>query len=269
MSDIASTNTRPLSHSLQSTLVRAYKGFGLATLLAILIGLLSFLVVNTFYLFDHSWIRPVILTPSHERVIDTTSRIAAEMHNQEQARSAKLELELEVASLDARIAEHERFAADFETLASQTKRTSIEAMMARRDLELSRIAAEHAKARKKTIGAQIAALTASADEFQNVIDRLKMSPYYQATKGQVTVAFVPYENLDNVSQGDAVYGCRWGLIRCSKVGRVGETLQGEISDTHPHSGSSLRGVMVKLDLGEDWAAKRSALFVGSKPFWIF
>jgi len=269
MSEAAATNARQLSNSLQSTLVRAYRGFGLAALLAILIGLLSFLLVNAFYLFDNSWIRPVILTPSHERVVETNSRIAAEMHNQEQARSAKTELELELTSMDARIAEHERFASDFEALASQTKRSSIEAMMARRELELSRLEAERAKARKATIGSQMKALSASADEFENVIEKLKMSPYYRATDGQVTVAFVPYANLDNVSKGDPVYGCKWGLIRCKKVGRVGETLEGEVSDTHPNSGTALRGTMVELDLKSEWAAKQSALFVGSKPFWLF
>lgn len=268
MSDTAASNARQLSNSLQSTLVRIYKGFGLTALLAILIGLLSFLVVNVFYLFDNSWIRPVILTPAHERVIETNSKIAAERHSQESIRSQKMELELELTTLDATIAEHERFEADFAALAKATKRSNVEAMMARRELHLSQLAAAKAKARKAAITTRLESLGRAESEFDDVISKLKLSPYYQATKGRVTVAFVPYENQNNVAKGDPIYACKWGLVRCSNVGRVGEPLKGEVSDSHPHSGSALRGIMVQVELHGEWAAKETALFVGSRPFWL-
>ncbi|HEY1546435.1 MAG TPA: hypothetical protein VGG28_01375, partial [Kofleriaceae bacterium] len=46
---------------------------GLFALIAILIGLLGFLVVNVFYFFDHSWVRPVVLSPTHQKVVEAST----------------------------------------------------------------------------------------------------------------------------------------------------------------------------------------------------
>ena len=85
---------------------------------------------------------------------------------------------------------------------------------------------------------------------------------------EVTVAFVPYENLDNVDEGMSIYACRWGLIWCREVGTVGPQLKGEVTDTHPQTGNSLRGVMIEMRLEDREAAEERALFVGKRPFWI-
>ena len=46
--------------ALQPSIVRLYKAAGLVALTAILVGLVGFLIVNIFYFFDHSWVRPVV-----------------------------------------------------------------------------------------------------------------------------------------------------------------------------------------------------------------
>ncbi len=48
--------------AVQPSIIRLYKVAGLFALGAILVGLLGFLAVNIFYYFDHTWVRPVVLT---------------------------------------------------------------------------------------------------------------------------------------------------------------------------------------------------------------
>src|SRR6478609_4242478 len=90
--------------ALQPTIVKLYKLAGLVALTAILIGLVSFLVVNIFYFFDHTWVRPVVLSPTHQKVIEASTLLA----------DAKLRLstvETEKVEIDAQLAEIERVVA--------------------------------------------------------------------------------------------------------------------------------------------------------------
>ena len=48
---------------------------GLVALTAILVGLIGFLVVNIFYFFDHTWVRPVVLSPTHPKVVEATNQL--------------------------------------------------------------------------------------------------------------------------------------------------------------------------------------------------
>ncbi len=52
--------------AVQPSIIRLYKVAGLVALTAILVGLLGFLIVNIFYFFDNSWVRPVVLSPTHQ-----------------------------------------------------------------------------------------------------------------------------------------------------------------------------------------------------------
>ena len=48
--------------AIQPSIVRVYKVAGLIALTAILVGLVGFLIVNIYYFFDHTWVRPVVLS---------------------------------------------------------------------------------------------------------------------------------------------------------------------------------------------------------------
>src|SRR6185369_3195457 len=61
--------------AVQPSIIRLYKAAGLVALTAILIGLLGFLIVNIFYFFDHSWVRPTILTSNHPKVIEASQQL--------------------------------------------------------------------------------------------------------------------------------------------------------------------------------------------------
>ncbi|HKE20678.1 MAG TPA: hypothetical protein VKB80_37650 [Kofleriaceae bacterium] len=264
----------------QAAIIRAYKIVGLAALTAILIGLISFLSVNLFYLVNSSWVRPVELSPTHASVLSTMATLSSESARRDEILSEREELEAELEGLDRTIQLDQEYEHKFEGVAprqsgakgdqkgDQKGEADYMALVAGRAQIESIVEREKATARKKVIQSQIDRLGKSAARYDKLIADLQGSAYVQATERRVTVAFVPYDNLDNVEEGMSIYACRWGLVWCREVGVVGSALKGEVTDTHPQNGSSLRGIMVEIRLADEEAAEEQALFVGKRPFWI-
>jgi hypothetical protein len=269
---LPTVNARRIRPVVQAAIIRAYKIIGLAALTGILIGLICFLSVNLFYLVNSSWVRPVVLSATHSSVLSTMATLSSESARRDEIISEREALQAELNGLDRVLQLNQAFESEFSALAGPLQQGSegldYQAVLARRAYSESIIEREKAAARKKVIQSQIERLARSAARYDKLIADLQGSAYVQATERRVTVAFVPYENLDNVEQGMPIYGCRWGLVWCREVGVVGPQLKGEVTDTHPQSGSSLRGLMVEIRLHEEAAAEEQALFVGKRPFWI-
>jgi hypothetical protein len=269
MTMFSSASTRRFRPVFQAAIIRAYKIIGLGILTAILIGLISFLTVNLFYLVNSSWVRPVVLSPTHGSVLSTMATLSAESSRRDEIISEREELRAELAGIDRVLELNREFESEFSKLAAAHPGPGdYAALMARRAYGESIIEREKAAARKKVIESQIERLARSVARYDKLIADLQGSAYIQATDRRVTVAFVPYENLDNVEEGMSIYACRWGLVLCREVGEVGPALKGEVTDTHPQSGSSLRGIMVEIRLADQSAAEERALFVGKRPLWI-
>src|SRR6266702_1146999 len=82
--------------AMQPSIIRLYKVAGLVELTAILVGLIGFLVVNVFYFFDHTWVRPVVLSPTHQKVVDASNQLTEARSHQSQVEGARLDKELQV-----------------------------------------------------------------------------------------------------------------------------------------------------------------------------
>src|SRR5499433_2716570 len=95
--------------ALQPSIVRVYKLAGLVALTAILVGLVGFLIINIFYFFDHTWVRPVVLSPTHQRVIEASTQLADAKLRAGQLATEKLEVEAELAELERVVAADNRF----------------------------------------------------------------------------------------------------------------------------------------------------------------
>jgi len=267
-----SAPTRRFRPVVQAAIIRAYKIIGLGILTAILIGLICFLTVNLFYLVNSSWVRPAVLSPTHPSVLTAMATLSSESARRDEIISEREELKAELAGLGRVLELNQEFERDFAALGAPRPRrgegAEYAALMARRAYGESIIEREKAAARKKVIESQIERLGRQSARYDKLIADLHGSAYIQAAERRVTVAFVPYENLDNVEEGMPIYACRWNLVLCRAVGEVGPALQGEVTDTHPQTGASLRGIMVEIRLGNQEAAEEQALFVGNRPFWI-
>jgi len=251
---------------LQPAIVKVYRTAGIAALGLILVGLVVFLTINIFYFFNDNWVKPQILGPNHEKVIaaisseaDAQLRRSELIHQREAAIGELAQIEREVATATQWLTDAGAHAGAIATADEATLRDLI-------DQKTLAIAA--AADRKVALGHHITDLDTRLTKQDELLAGLHKSPYLRAAGGRVIVGFVPYDNLDNVHAGDTLYGCDWGLVRCSSVGTVTGFIDGEVRDSHPHDHSPQRGVLVEIQLSEPAAARWGILFAGKKPFWI-
>jgi hypothetical protein len=251
--------------ALQPSIVRIYKVAGLVALTAILIGLIGFLVINVFYFFDHTWVRPVVLSPTHQRVVEASTQLADTKLRASQLITEKLEVEGQLAEIERVVAADDKFLAEVGDTANAPK--TPDQWLVRREVEKTKLERENAIGKRVPLGLRAESLKLRINDQDAVVGRLAQSPYLKAVENKVTLAFVANPNLKNVSLGSPLYGCVWGLVWCRKVGTVKAVLGGEVQDIHPHDESIQRGLMVEVDVTE-WGANETVLFAGGKPLWF-
>jgi hypothetical protein len=251
--------------ALQPMIVKLYRVAGMVALGAILIGLILFLTGTIFWYFNRTWVRPVILSPEHGKVVAATGALNDARKLQRAAMMERANDDLELKDIERRIAEDEKFIAEHAPLLPA--KPSIDTALVRRQVAQDardRDAAIDQRARieqgKKELDLTIA-------ELDKQVARAAASPFIRATEEKRVVGFVPYQNLSSVHPGITLYGCDWGLIKCHAVGKVMQLLEGEDQEVHPHDDSIQRGVLVEIDLTDPDAAQENVLFAGSKPFW--
>src|SRR3954467_1844562 len=103
--------------ALQPSIVRVYKAAGLVALTAILVGLVGFLIVNIFYFFDHTWVRPVVLSPNHQKVVEASKQLADAKLRQSELDAEKIGIESTLAEIDRTVAADDKFLVDIGTQA--------------------------------------------------------------------------------------------------------------------------------------------------------
>ncbi|HEY5937309.1 MAG TPA: hypothetical protein VIU61_21820, partial [Kofleriaceae bacterium] len=111
-------------------------------------------------------------------------------------------------------------------------------------------------------------LKASITRQDQTIKDLQKSAYMRALDGNVTVALVPYGNLDEARAGTPVYACRLSFVICREVGIVKEVIPGEQSFKHPRRDAQVRGQLVELQLVDKGSSQEDVLFVGGKPLGL-
>lgn len=119
-----------------------------------------------------------------------------------------------------------------------------------------------------TASATIRALQDSITENERVLEVAKTSPYYLALTESVNVAFVPYENFDNVEVGKPIYDCYLKILICRKVGEVARVYDAEEYARHPLFKTDLKGKLVELKFDNTDAAEAQVIFVGGKPLLL-
>jgi hypothetical protein len=253
--------------AVQPSIIRLYKVAGLVALTAILIGLVGFLLVNVFYFFDHTWVRPVVLAPTHARVVEASKQVADAKLRQSQLDAEKIEIESTLAEIDRTVAADDKFLVEVGTMVDAPK--TPEQWLVHHEVQKTKLDKDNQNGRRGALHARLDSLALLIKDQEAVVHRFEASPYLRAINGKVVLAFVPYQNLSNVKEQVKLYGCSWGLVMCHVVGRVKSTIEGEVQDIHPHDESVQRGIMVEVELSTPSAEGESVLFAGSKPLWLF
>ena len=253
--------------AVQPTIIRLYKAAGLVALTAILVGLIGFLIVNIFYFFDHTWVRPVVITQHSQKYLDAKNALTDAKRRESELSSEQIDIQAKLAEIDRTIAADEAFIKEVGTSVDAPR--APEQWLLKRKLEEAILDKDNQAGRRAPLHARLESVGLLIKEQETVVKGLEESPYLRASGGKVVFAFVPYENLPNVKQGVKLYGCSWGLVLCHTVGRVKNTIPGEVQDIHPHDESVRRGIMVEIELTTPSAEGESVLFLGSKPLWLF
>jgi hypothetical protein len=125
-----------------------------------------------------------------------------------------------------------------------------------------------ASAQRDNLLEQIRMTTSSLERFDRLVSSLRNSPYLRAIEDHVTIAFVPYENLEHTFEGTPLYRCVLELIACKRVGVTGQLLDGEVTEQHPIRNNVLRGAMVEIRLEDGAGAREKLLHVGHPPLFF-
>jgi hypothetical protein len=251
---------------MQPSIIRVYKVAGLVALTAILVGLISFLIVNIFYFFDHTWVRPVVLSPTHAKVVEASNQLNEARSRASQLQAEKLDIEGQLSGIELKIARDDRII--FEGTGYETPKTA-DAWLVHDKVESAKLDKALETAHRTPLKARLESLGLLMKEQESLTHKLELSPYLRAINSKAVLAFVPYQNLRNVKLGTKLYACSWGLIMCSRVGEVSNTIDGEVENLHPHDESVQRGIMVEIRLTTPSAEGETVLFAGSKPLWLF
>ena len=182
----------------------------------------------------------------------------------------EVDFETTMAALDREIEALRAASAEMEqgSVVGDASAMSIDVLTMMREYNRTRLDLADLEAQRLPIEAQITAIDNSMESYAQILDTIRNSPYYYALNEDVTVAFVPYENLKNVEEGTPIYGCAMELLWCKEVGQVEAILEGEVVTRHPLFKTDLRGLMVHIELEEDEWAEEKALYAESKPLFI-
>jgi hypothetical protein len=148
------------------------------------------------------------------------------------------------------------------TLEQETARRQ-DLLRRKRDIEAQAAGPEsYARA---TVAQALAEVDEQLKRNDALLRTIDASPYRLAIDGDVTLGFVPYENVPFVKKGARLMACKTSLLFCHPVGEVGELLSGEVSGLHPLTGAQMRGQLVRLDVGAGRTVLDSVLYSGQTP----
>lgn len=190
-------------------------------------------------------------------------------HQLAQIGNAGLILAEKGVDIDTRIAALRREIAAMDAIASGGKKgdvaSSVDVLRLHQHLTVSELGLARARARIETIEESLRTLDDSIARYDHLLAAIKSSPYIKAIEGNLTVAFVPYDNIENVEAGESLYGCSLGLFWCTRVGSIARILDGEVTRKHPIRNLILRGAMVEIELGDPRWARKELLHIGGAP----
>lgn len=145
---------------------------------------------------------------------------------------------------------------------------SYEMIQMHREYQTAQIEVERLRDARFPLEQQLAALDDAISDYDRLLAEIRNSAYLRAFEESLTIAFVPYDNLDAAEPGEPVYVCHVGLFICTEVGSVIQVLDGEVAGRHPIHNRDIRGLMVELELDDPDAAEHTTLHIGGKPFLL-
>lgn len=122
------------------------------------------------------------------------------------------------------------------------------------------------QADKELILTQIRHIDEQLRYYQPTLKSLSQSPFVQASKQTVNLAFVPYQNISRADRGSKVYACRLYFVLCREVGTVSEVYPtDETVWQHPFFNNPIRGTLLRLALKDTANIQKVVLMLDRPP----
>jgi hypothetical protein len=104
-------------------------------------------------------------------------------------------------------------------------------------------------------------------KIEQAISTTRDNPYFVAAQSSkpVAMAFMSFDNQDNVRTDADVYNCYLSFVICRKVGKVVRIFSEEERASNPILKTDMRGTFVQLELSDRESVKSKTLFVGHRP----
>ena len=127
---------------------------------------------------------------------------------------------------------------------------------------------EQLKIQLATVKSTVNGLEYTIAESQRILDVAKITPYYRALRGEVTVAFFPYGSYNNANVGDPIYDCVLTILICSTVGTISKMYDAEEYARHPFLKTDLKGKFAEIEFTKKQASKSLVVFIGHSPLFF-
>lgn len=131
-----------------------------------------------------------------------------------------------------------------------------------KDLVKSALTSSETAVQQVVLAKRQAYLEALINDFRVSLEQIANHPYVRASQSQVTMAFVPYDNLKSLREETQILGCYLEFFLCKRVGKVSRVLDGEVTARHPMNGRDLRGQMVEINVADTSWTKSRTLLIG-------
>lgn len=252
-----------MAPNIRQSIVKTYRFVGIILLVAVLVGLISYLTVNIYYVASRSWVMPELLTANDSRVVTAVTALGDAENRLDELNRERTDTALLIKRVGREVGEAETFLASYGSAISGVASVFDRAML-QRAVSAARIEADAGKERASRLEEELATLDVRIARQKGIIAQWQQSPYLKVSKGNVAVAFVPYRNLGKLTPGISLYSCWAALMFCSKVGTVKGILPGEVLGRSPHDNQVERGIFAEVEVSEAGMRER-VLFVGGAP----
>lgn len=249
--------------NIRQSIVKTYRVVGIVLLVAVLVGLISYLTVNVYYVASRSWVMPELLTANDSRVVTAVTALDDAETRLDELSREYTDTTLLIKRVGREIGEAETFLGTYGSALSNITSVFDRAML-QRELSEARIEADAGKERVARLEEELTTLNTRIARQKGIVAQWQQSPYLKVSKGNVAVAFVPYRNLAKIAPGISLHSCWAALMFCSNVGTVKSILPGEVLGRSPHDSQTERGVFVEVEVSEAGMRER-VLFVGGAP----
>ncbi len=121
----------------------------------------------------------------------------------------------------------------------------------------------------QTLEASISSLRVAVSEAERVLGVMEDSPHFLALTKPVNIAFVPYENINDLKENTPVYVCYLKFLFCHKAGKIEKVYdRSEEYARHPVFATELKGRFLRINFRSKEDEQSEVIFIGRRPLFV-